>query len=272
MIATVRSPDFTHKFYIDGYMRSNLDIIQKEAIPAKWDCLSIYLGREGVGKTTLVLQHALYLDPKLTLEYVVFSPNQFLEAIEKAPPGSSVVWDEAITGANAQQHAQQIAISIISKLTQIRKKNLKIFLCFPYLYMLNRYFINRALFSVYVYAKDFKDRGYFRFYSQPKTEKLLYLMKDTFSYSPNKAFDRVISNFYGRFSKYFPLDEIEYDKKKEKSRQDWQKNSGLWRDRFVQTLLLIKNDDSIELPISRVAEELGLSRQTLYEMMKKAIV
>lgn len=258
-----------HEFYMDGYMKSNLDIVLNEAIPAKWDCLSLYTGREGVGKTTFMSQHAVYADPKFTLTHCTFSPYQFTESIDQAKDESSIMWDEAITGANAQAHAQQVVISIISKLTQIRKKRLKIFLGFPYLYMLNKYFVNRCLYSCHVYAKGFKDRGYFKFYSQPKTAKLHYLMKTVFPYEPDAAYRKVPRNFYGRFTKYFPFDEDEYDAKKEYSRKNHEKHSALWKDRFTTTLHMIKN--KTDLPISAVAKEIGLERQTLYELMKKAI-
>lgn len=258
-----------HTFYMDGYMKHNLDIVLLEAIPAKWDVLSLYTGREGVGKSTKMAQDALYLDPRLTLDHCTFTPYQFIDAIDYAKDESSIILDEAITVANAQAHAQQIVISIISKLTQIRKKRLKIFLGFPYLNMLNKYFVRRCLYSCHIYAHDFKDRGYFRFYSQPKTSKLHYLMKTVFPYDPDEAYKKVSRNFYGRFTKYFPFDEKEYDDKKEYARKNWQKESGLWRDRFFKTVQLIKT--KTDLPVSRVAEEIGLTRQTLYEQLKKAV-
>lgn len=259
----------THEFYMDGYMKSNLDIILKEAIPAKWDCVSIYTGREGVGKTTKVSQDAIYMDPKMTLETMVFNPHQLIEAINTAPNEASIILDEAITVANAQAHADRIVITIISMLTQIRKKRLKIFLCFPYLNMLNKFFIQRSLYSCHITAKSFNNRGYFDFYSQPRTAKLHYMMKTVYPYDPNQAYNSIFQNFYGRFTKYFPFDETEYDTKKEWSRKNWEKQSMLWRERFIVALQMIKKDT--DLPIARVAAEIGLKRQTLYELMKNAV-
>ncbi|MFP4117937.1 MAG: hypothetical protein ACLFTR_03355 [Candidatus Woesearchaeota archaeon] len=255
------------EFYIDGYMKSNLDIILNEAIPAKWDALSLYTGREGVGKTTIAFQHAFYMDPTFCLDKVVFTPDQFITAIENAKPEDSIVWDEAITGADAKKHAQAIVIAVISKLTQIRKKRLKIPLCFPYLEMINKFFVSRCLYMIYVYAHDFKDRGYFRFYSQPKTETIRYLMKEKFAHSPRKAYSSVLSNFYGRATKFFPIDEAEYDDKKEWSRKELDKASSTWRERFIRTVLMVKKDDSIDLSVARIASEIGIARQTLYELL-----
>jgi hypothetical protein len=42
------------------------------------------------------------------LEQVVFTPQQFNKAIDEAKIGSAIVWDEAITGADAESHAKTI--------------------------------------------------------------------------------------------------------------------------------------------------------------------
>ena len=207
---------FTYR--IDKYYRDNLDIIIDKAIPNKWDCLAIFFGREGSGKSTLAFQTALYTDPSFSLKRVVFTSKQFEELIDNVPDGSSVVWDEAITGASSVDHANKISSSIIKKLVQIRKKKLKIFLCYSYIYSLNSYFVGRCLFSVYVYAKNFEDRGYAYFYSQPQTETLYRLMKEKYRYNCNKAISKAYKSFYFQFSKVLCLDEMSYDRKKEVSR------------------------------------------------------
>jgi hypothetical protein len=204
--------------WIDGFLKNNLDIVKDKAIPNKWDCLAIIFGIEGAGKSTIASQCAHYLDPNFNIENVVFTPEQFETAIDECKPESSIVWDEAITGANVAMYASKISISIISKLTQIRKKKLKIFLCFPYMFMLNKYFLSRCLFSIYVYAKNFDDRGYYKFYNNKKSQILYFLMKDRYPYYPDMAFSKIFPGFHGRFSKEFMVNEDVYDEKKETSR------------------------------------------------------
>ena len=152
-----------YKFAMDGYLYQNMRLILDKAIPNKWDCVGIIFGKEGSGKSTLATQLAIFSDPSFDLSRCCFTPKQFLEATDTAPEGSAILWDEAITGATAQQQGNEISQSIISRLTTIRRKRLKIFVCFPYLHMLNKYFISRCLFSVFVYAKAFDQRGYMKY-------------------------------------------------------------------------------------------------------------
>jgi len=204
--------------YEKTYYVDNLNIITNEVLPNKWDCLAIYHGFEGSGKSSLMFQTAHFLDPNFNLDQVVFTPEQFNKAVDSAPVGSCIVWDEAITGANAEAHARKINQAVISKLTQIRKKRMVFLLGFPYLYMLSKYFVSRCLFSCYVYAKDFDDRGYFNFYDFQQTNTLYWYMKQVFPYFPMNAIKVIHKNFAGTFSGKFPLNETDYDDKKEAAR------------------------------------------------------
>ena len=258
-----------YKFWLDGYLKSNLDIFINEAIPNKWDGLFIMFGGEGSGKSTLTSQLSLYLDHKFNMNYCVFTPQQFESVIDNCKDESSIQWDEAITGANASLHASNIQVSIISKLTQIRKKRLKIFLCFPYLSMLRRYFLERCLFGVYIYAKDFNDRGYANFYSQPELLELHYLMKEKYKYNPTKAIAKVKKSFYFKFCKTLCLNESEYDKKKESSRVEFEKNDkgNIWKFRFID--LIRKLRDNNKSSVQECAKYIGITKRALYEHIKE---
>jgi len=205
--------------WFDGYLKSNLNIIKEEAIPNKWDCVMILFGREGCGKTTLGTQICKYLDERFNLVHTVFTPEQFTEAVEKAEPESAILWDEAITGANISTHASKISVQIVSQLTQIRKKKLMLFLCFPYLNLLNKYFILRCIGGIYIYAKTFTERGHAYFYDHKKLAYLYGFMKEKYRYYPNGAIGFCPKNFYFKFSSCFCLPEKEYDFKKEESRK-----------------------------------------------------
>ena len=234
-----------------------MDIILNEAIPNDWDGLLILFGREGSGKTTLATQLCKYLDPKFDIDRCVFTPAQFTEAIDSLPDESAILWDEAITGANISTHASEISIAIVSKLTQIRKKRLKIFLCFPYLHMLNKYFVSRCICSIYVYAKDFTDRGYGFFYSQPQTEFLYNYMKEHFRYMPMDAIKKSKHAFYFKYSKHFYLPKNIYDTKKETARIDGDNSADKWKTRAVKLLKLLRKEH--KTPYKLLAKELDVS-------------
>lgn len=204
-------------FSLDGYLHSNLNIVLEEAIPNNWDCVYILFGREGTGKTTLGTQISWFLDNTFGVTKIVWTPDQFDQAIDNAEVGDSILWDEAITGAMSTQHAEEVSMRIVKKLTMIRKKKLKIGICFPYLYMLNKYFVSRCLFSIYIYAKGFGDRGYARFYDSRNTEKLYELMKGKYRYDYAGAFSEATKNFHFRFTSRFCADVGEYDRLKTES-------------------------------------------------------
>lgn len=232
------------KFWIHDYWNNNLNNVLTKAIPNKWDCFGIIFGREGVGKTTLGTQGSYKLSSNFNVDYIVFNPEQFEDIIEKAKPESSILWDEAITGADVKLHANAISISIISKLTQIRKKQLKILICFPYLYMLNKYFISRCMFSVYVYAKGFNKRGYGYFYNSRETEILYNLMKEKHKYDYQRAIEVAKRSFHFKFGKTFCANVEEYEIKKDESRKNGNlDNKGnIWKGRFIKSVVYIKED------------------------------
>lgn len=207
----------TYSWTWDNYLESNMRIILERAIPNKWDALFIIFGREGSGKTTVGTQVCTYLDPTFDLDRVCFKPDQFLAAVDNAKPEEAILWDEAIYGANAAQWANEISQAVISRLTTIRKRKLKIVICFPYLYMLNKYFISRSLASIYVYAKAFDKRGFMSFYNQRKTEYLYELMKSKYSYNWQGAIKRVLPSFHCKFPNYLCLPEEMYEDKKDRS-------------------------------------------------------
>lgn len=257
-----------HIFKIDECLKDQYDIVEKKAIANNWDAPIINCGIEGTGKTTLSFQAAIYFDPNFTLKNVVFTPEQFMEAIQTLPEGSSIVWDEAITGAMSQQ-ANAVSLTVIQKMTQIRKKRYKLFINFPYLWMLNKYFIYRSLAVIKVIALGFEDRGYFNFYGRRTAKNLVGMMKDKYRTNPDRAFmDRYCkSAFWGYFTSYFPLDEQAYNIKKETAIQDLDKRSpNRWKIFFAKTLRAIKEDSN--LTITKLAEKLECSPQHLWRIAK----
>jgi energy-coupling factor transporter ATP-binding protein EcfA2 len=257
-------------FGLDPWYKANLDILLQKAIPNKWDALIIVFGREGAGKSTLASQTALYLHEQYDIKYTVFSPEQFIEVCDNCEEEAAINWDEAITGANAQMYAEQISRIIISKLTQIRKKRLKIILCFPYLWMLNKYYVSRSIFSVYTYATAFDNRGHAKFYDSRKTELIYGLMKDRFKYDWMKAISCVKPNFYFRFSSKFILDEEKYDIKKTESIKQAALNpnaQNIWKERTQKLLMYIR--DKTDGTINKAARHLDLKPHVLHSAINK---
>jgi len=248
-------------YWIDNYLKSQWDILLTEAIPNDWDALIIIFGKEGTGKTTLATQACRYLDNNYAIEYCVFLPEQFTEACNKAPKGAAILWDEAVTGGLASAWASKVSQAVIKNLTQIRKKNLKIIICFPYLHMLNKYFISRCVCSIYVYSKGFTDRGYGFFYNQAETEDLFSYMKYKYPYTPRKAITKSPHSFYFKFSKKFLLPKDAYECKKDDARRRGEVETDVWKDKTIRIIDCIRQNrkDGRDTSLKDVAAALGVT-------------
>ena len=78
---------------MDGYLKSNLDVLKTE-IKKDWDFLMVVDGREGAGKSSLAAQIGYYLDPTLNLSRFCFNAKQFQEAVYKAEKYQCIILDE----------------------------------------------------------------------------------------------------------------------------------------------------------------------------------
>ena len=198
--------------YMDGYLHKNLTALQN-IVRKDWDCIGLYVGYEGDGKTVKAMQDALFFDKDFNIDKVVFTPEQFSEAVDNAPKYSVVLWDEAdeVVAAN---WANKTTIAITRKLKRIRSKNLFILLVTPTFFDLGKYFAtHRTRYMIHIYSEG-TQRGYLRFFNREK-KKLLYL-------KGKKEWDLncVRPNFLGRFTKLpdnFPIDWKEYQAKKDEA-------------------------------------------------------
>jgi len=199
-------------YTLDGYLKDNIDNYLIKAVKKKWDGVLLFTGMEGSGKTTLAGACARYIDPNFTIDNVVFTVNQFFEAVDKAPPESVILWDEMVFGGLSTEALTSVQTALIKKMTTIRKKRLYIFLVIPSIFLLRMYFaIFRTRAMIDCYTDDGIERGRFKFYSFETKRKLFFLGKKTWNMHCIK------SDFYGSFTNTDGLfyDLKEYDDKKE---------------------------------------------------------
>lgn len=198
-----------HKFYMDKYLTNNLDTAKK-VIKKDWDMVFIVDGYEGSGKSVLAQQIAWYCtDGNFNIDNIAFTPNQFQEAILKAPKYSAVVFDEAYSGLSARAAMSKINRVLVKMLAEVRQRNLFILIVMPTFFDLDRYVAiwrSRALFHVLV-GKDWS-RGKFAFFNQDKKKALYALGKKFYAYS------KVQNNFWADFVNHYVVDMEEYKKKK----------------------------------------------------------
>jgi len=250
-----------HCYYMDGYLKSNLDSIRK-IVKKDWDFVFCVDGMEGGGKSTFAIQMALYLDPTLTLDRIVFDAEDFENKIINAEKFSAVVYDEAITGLYSREAMQYINMTLTKLLAQIRQKNLFIFVIIPTYFDLDRYVAmwrSRGLF--HIYTKNF-NRGYFTFYDHERKKNLYAIGKKFYNYHMQKP------TFRGRYTEYNPFIK-EYRIKKFnslKDRADQQTNTMVQRNRLINYLHLEMGVTQTET--GRIA---GVSQSTVKFVVSKEV-
>lgn len=186
------------------------------------DCIIAIDGKEGAGKTWLGLQWCRYIDPTFDLKRVVFTPDEFREAIHKAEKYQAIMFDEAFTGFSSRSALSGVNRTLISLMMQIRQKNLFIVIVLPTVFLLDKYIsIFRTKVLVHVYENKGR-RGFFRVYSSKK-KKMLVLHKDAKVYAYGVR-SRKKGRFYGVFALGDEKEEEKYRKKKLEALQSTEHN------------------------------------------------
>lgn len=253
------------EYYMDGILVSNLKIAT-DKIHEDWDMVFCVDGPEGAGKSVFAMQAAYFCDqsPGL-LDRMAFSAFEFRRKIKMAQPFQAVIYDEAHSGLNSRAAMSFINRALVSMLTEIRQKNLFVFIVLPTFFDLDKYaalWRSRAL--IHVYTANSFERGYFAFYNQDRKKQLYLLGKKLYQYNV------VEPNFIGRFTNHYCVDEKEYRKRK----ADGLKNSERGGDdkelkkAFLEWLWKkLLGMDEIKNTVK--AKLLGVSEMTYYRWLKE---
>jgi len=216
--------------YISQYsmsirLRRNLDKIVIPALMRKdKDYVMAIDGAEGSGKSTLAFQIGKYVDPSLNLNRIVFTADEFREAIFKAKKGQCIIYDEAFTGFSSRASLSSINRVLVSLMMQMRQKNLFVIVVLPTFFLLDKYVaLFRAKVLVHVFESQGR-RGYFRVYNS-RLKKYLYLAgQKTYSYHHKTVRTRFHGRFYGKFALGDKNVEEEYKKRKARALMETEKN------------------------------------------------
>ena len=200
----------TGHFYMSPILRKELEKIRHLVIHKDRDWVGVTDGDEGSGKSVLAMQICKELDPEFGIENIVYTSDDFINAIKKAHKGQAILLDEGYAAANARASLSEVNRALVALATEMRQKNLFVMIAIPSFFDLDKYFAihrSRALFHVYFNRKG--ERGQFVVY--PKTaKKLLFLYgKKNYSYSePHSPWPAM------RFLNHYVIDEVEYRKRK----------------------------------------------------------
>lgn len=240
-------------FYMDGYLKRNLD-----GVPAflkkEWDVVGVVSGRGkvGTGKSTKALQVGYYLawllaggqmideeyesgkfrikeiispkkKVKFGMENIVFTPEDLMKKSEtlfkKYGPNQVIVYDEGKSGLDSANAMMSINKAMVEFMQRCRVYHHIILIVLPNFFKLHEdYAVARSLFLIDVYADKEFNRGYFSFYNEYQKEKLYYFGKRLIGV--RARYNAARDSFWGRFSKWMPVDKKEYDKAKMKAIKD----------------------------------------------------
>lgn len=200
------------KYYMEKWLTEHLDFL-KECVKLDWDAVILIDGVEGSGKSTFAQQIAGYFDPKFNLDKVVFTPEQFVEAVDCAVPGSAILWDEFALAGLSTDAMTKIQGVILKKITTIRKKNLYIIFLMSWIFELRKYFaVGRTRFLLHTYTTDGISRGFFKFWDFDNKRQLYFKGRKNYEYC-------VRSTLKGRFpnTKEVFFCDADYDHKKDEA-------------------------------------------------------
>jgi hypothetical protein len=216
---------FTISYSMDTRLKKNLE---EKVIPAlekqDKDYVLAVDGKEGGGKSTLAFQIGKFVDPSLDLSRIVFSADEFREAIFKAKKGQCVIYDEAFTGFSSRSSLSSINRVLVSLMMQMRQKNLFVIIVLPTFFLLDKYVaLFRARALVHVFESK-GERGFFKVYNT-RLKKMLYLAgKKTMSYYHKHIRTNFFGRFYGKFAIGDEKVEAVYRKKKQVALEESEKN------------------------------------------------
>ncbi len=131
------------ELYFDGYIKSNLDL-GVDQLKNDFDQVWFIDGAEGAGKSDLMIQLAYYVNKPETrhtlIDRICLTPEDFEKAISKAEKYEAVGLDEAFSGMSSSGTLSKINRVLQRKFTEIRAKNLFIFIVAPSFMDIMRYF------------------------------------------------------------------------------------------------------------------------------------
>ena len=196
MKITIKDKEVSMSDYIYQNMMGLRRLVEKN-----FDGVVLVDGMEGSGKSELAKQCCLVLDKNFNHNKVVYTVDQFYEAVDKARPGSCILWDEFVFGGLSTEALSKVQTALIKKFTVIRQKQLIIFLVIPYIFLLRKYFaVARTRFLMHVYTKGEK-RGLMAFYNYDEKLWLYNWGFKTWTYNPKviPTFRTTFSNWSGQF-------------------------------------------------------------------------
>jgi len=151
------------------------------------------------------------------MENIVFTPEELMKRAEdlykKYGPNQLIVYDEGKSGLDSENAMKSINKAMGEFFQRCRVYHHIIFIVLPNYFKLHEdYAVARSLFLVDVFADKNYNRGYFNFYNELQKEKLFFFGKRLIGVTAR--YNSAHESFWGRFTKWIPVNKKEYDNAK----------------------------------------------------------
>lgn len=265
-------PDRVINLYQDGKLNEILNGFSNAVNNYNTSGVFIFDGRSGMGKSTLMNQVAIALDPNYSLKKLHFNPKTFLEGDESGKiglanckKGDFIGFDEAMLISN-RNTMSAINKMIIQAMSMIRSKQIYVGFAVNSIFDLDKNLVlHRADLLLHLYGQSLVDRGRFAAFFRGKDGvdrlKQLYIFgRKHYSYSKPKA------NFVGRFVKEFVLPEQEYEAEKQKGVNEFLKSFNTKNFDRDSLILKLRKEGFSE---RKIGELVGLTDERICQILKK---
>lgn len=245
------------KELISASIREQFDKVKPNYLDKDYDFFTGIIGYEGDGKSTTGILLCSYVDPTFNIDRIVFTPEQFEIAFNKAQSGQAILVDEAIEIFGAKSQSRREQYENLKRIVQGRYKNLFIVFCVPDLYLLEWYMSQKRLRAVikiprgkrgtlhlFNYAKQSKD---FKFRRHNHT--IVYPKKYIWGW--NRALDGELWEKYLKKKAGYKVEDSKKQKKIRKLRDSWENQKSKYFDAY------------------QAMKVLGVSRPTINAYMKR---
>lgn len=267
-------------FYMDGYIKENLDIMA-ERIVDDMQFVGVISGKGTVrnGKSTFAQHQGYYFTHKVNelhkcknkfdMENIVFKADDLIEKAFKLPKYSVLVLDEG--DDLTAQYYSKLAIKLRRFFRKCGQLNLFFLLLIPDFFELPRaYAVTRSTYLINVMFKGRFERGFFEFYSGEKKRELYYKGRRYGDYHCVKP------NFNGRFPKPYLVDEKKYrDKKlKDMMNDEGEESTLIIREaenmRVLNTIQQVSSDYNLKITQLQYAAYVKVAERTIRNYLKKS--
>lgn len=254
------------EIYLHHYAKSNLDDSIKMQ-HKKFDSVWFVDGMEGSGKSTLAITYAYYVSPPHRrhnlIDRIIVKIEDADKTILEAEPFDSIVIDEAYGGMSAAGWANKINQVLKRRFTEIRAKNLFVFILSPSFMDISPYFaIWRSRCLLHVYCKGMT-RGNFIFFNYYK-KRILYIEGKKKKYNYNCVSGNFLGNFTNELANV--IDEDAYQAKKTEKNLEQENDETLTREIRRQVYMeIIERNNNIEKKATQeqMAQMFGVGRRTI---------